>query len=167
MGYKNFDLTDKIDVYVDENDRRKIISALTSKCFLDRTFSTGAFDDGVEYVVEQKGYQQLWEPFNGDPPLFLPRIEAKDPTLCEEDYPTAITDLTFNFCPQRVEDLRRLGQYLFTKEAASHPVGVSRRDAARPNKGSNSRVAQLAVAVAAAAAAVGAILWLLHKLMSR
>ena len=162
MGYKNFKLTEEIDTFLAENDRRKIISALTSICYLDRNFSTSAFDDGVEYVVEQKRYTQLWEPFQDTPPLFQPRIDGKDPHLCEEDYPKAIAHLKLNFCPERVEDTRRLGQYLFPIKDTpqkSAPTHSSKR--------SSSNMTQIIAAVAAAAAVCGVILWILRKLLTK
>lgn len=119
MGYKNFELTDLIDQGIRENDMMCVRRALTSMCPFDRVFAQGKFDNGIEYVLRVKGISEdeLYVAF--DPtlfPLMSERVDAKDSTLTEDDYTHAVFYLTENFCPERIEDVKKLGRYLFPNE---------------------------------------------------
>lgn len=119
MSYHNFRHTDVVDQGIREHDMACIRQALTSTCPFDRTFSRGAFDDGLDYVLKVKGVSEdeLYEQFDPEIwPLFASRVDSKDETLTARDFSFSVGYLTENFCPERIEDVKKLGRYLFPNE---------------------------------------------------
>lgn len=119
MSYHNFRLTDKVDQGIREHNMEDIRLALTSTCQFDRSFTREAFKDGLDYVLKVKGVSkdELYEGFDPEMgPLFGGRVDGRDETLTEEDFSYAVGYLTENFCPERIEDVKKLGRYLFPDE---------------------------------------------------
>lgn len=116
MGYKSFDMTDLVDKALREGNLRSARRVISNICPSDRTFTTSEFEDALEYVQNVKGVD-IYEPF--DPllkPLYAERIDRKDPTLEEDDFAASVACLKENFCPERIEDTKKLGRYLFPEE---------------------------------------------------
>ena len=119
MRYKNFDMVDLIDKALNEGNLRSARRVISNICPSDRTFTTGEFEDALEYVRDVKGVD-IYEPF--DPmlkPLYAERVDLKDPTLEEDDFAASVACLKENFCPERIEDTKKLGRYLFPDEMHS------------------------------------------------
>ena len=116
MSYKSFDMTDLVDKALREGNLRSARRVISNICPSDRTFTTSEFEDALEYVQNVKGVD-IYEPF--DPllkPLYAERIDRKDPTLEEDDFAASVACLKENFCPERIEDTKKLGRYLFPEE---------------------------------------------------
>ena len=116
MRYKRFDTADLVDKALSEGNLRSARFTICNICPSDRTFITGEFEDALEYVRDVKGVD-IFEPF--DPslhPLYAERVDRKDPTLKEDDFAASVACLKYNFCPERIEDTKKLGRYLFPEE---------------------------------------------------
>lgn len=119
MRYKSFETADLVDKALREGNLRSVQRTICDICPSDRTFTTGEFEDALEYVRDIKGVD-IYEPF--DPslkPLYAERVDRKDPTLEEDDFAVSVAYLKENFCPERIEDTKKLGRYLFPEEM--HP----------------------------------------------
>ena len=108
----------------------------------------------MEYVRDVKGVD-IYEPF--DPmlkPLYAERVDLKDPTLEEDDFAASVACLKENFCPERIEDTKKLGRYLFPDEMHSpkqepqsrtqphRPSEATAQKSAASYKSSSQRTAQ-------------------------
>lgn len=151
MGYKSFTTTALIDEALQEKDLSRVRRMLSDVCAFDRTFSTEEFDDAVEYVCQVKGVD-IYEPFDASlKPLYTKRVDQKDPTLEEDDFAVSVAYLKENFCPERIEDTKKLGRYLFPEEMHSsktepqsrmqshRPVGTTARESGASYKSSYQR----------------------------
>ena len=119
MSYKSFEMTHLIDQALQNKNLRNVRRIVANICPHDRTFTTSEFDDALEYVRDVKGVD-IYEPF--DPllkPLYAERIDRRDPTLEEDDFAASVACLKENFCPERIEDTKKLGRYLFPEEMHS------------------------------------------------
>ena len=119
MGYKHFDMTDLIDKALNEGNLRSVRRVISDICPSDRTFTTGEFEDALEYVrkIKRISDSEIFEPFDPDlKPLYSDRVDRKDPTLEEDDFAASVAVLKENFCPERIEDTKKLGRYLFPDE---------------------------------------------------
>lgn len=119
MGYKHFDMTDLIDKALNEGNLRSARRVISDICPSDRTFITGEFEDALEYVrkIKRISDSEIFEPFDPDlKPLYSDRVDRKDPTLEEDDFAASVAVLKENFCPERIEDTKKLGRYLFPDE---------------------------------------------------
>lgn len=142
MSYHNFRHTDVVDQGIREHDMACIRQALTSTCPFDRTFSRGAFDDGLDYVLKVKGVSEdeLYEQFDPEIwPLFASRVDSKDETLTARDFSFSVGYLTENFCPERIEDVKKLGRYLFPNEMKKPEEKVQPRWQAEGRSGNPTR----------------------------
>ena len=116
MRYKSFVMTHLIDDALQEGNLKSARRVIANVCPFDRTFTTSKFEDALEYVRDVKGVN-IFEPF--DPslkPLYAERVDRKDPTLEEDDFAVSVAYLKENFCPERIEDTKKLGRYLFPEE---------------------------------------------------
>ena len=116
MRYKSFVMTHLIDDALQEGNLKSARRVIANVCPFDRTFTTSKFEDALEYVRDVKGVD-IFEPF--DPslkPLYAERVDRKDPTLEEDDFAVSVAYLKENFCPERIEDTKKLGRYLFPEE---------------------------------------------------
>ena len=156
MGYKSFDMTDLVDKALREGNLRSARRVISNICPSDRTFTTSEFEDALEYVQNVKGVD-IYEPF--DPllkPLYAERIDRRDPTLEEDDFAASVACLKENFCPERIEDTKKLGRYLFPEEMHStrsepkpqprmqsqRPRGITARESGASYKSSTQRTVQ-------------------------
>lgn len=116
MSYKKFDNSDLVDKALQEENLRSARCVISNICPFDRTFTTGEFEDALEYVIKVKGVD-IFEPFDASlNPLYGERVDRKDPTLEEDDFAVSVAYLKENFCPERIEDTKKLGRYLFPNE---------------------------------------------------
>lgn len=126
-NYKNFGDTFYLDKNIAQNDMEGLRDQLCVKCRLDRSFSTHGFEDGIEYVEKERGVKNLWQPLDRSLAMFGERVERQDPTLSDEDYSRAVFDLSINFCPERIEDVKKLGRYLEKQNAVHNTVQAPRQ----------------------------------------
>lgn len=116
MCYKNFDMTDLVDESLREGNLKSVRRIISNICPSDRAFTTSKFADALEYVRKVKGVD-IYEPFDASlKPLYAERVDRKDPTLEEDDFAASVACLKENFCPERIEDTKKLGRYLFPEE---------------------------------------------------
>lgn len=116
MSYKKFLASDRVDKELQRGNIRGVCRLLVNICEFDPTFANGEFDDALEYVIKVKGVD-IYEPFDADlNPLYAARVDRKDPTLQKDDFVTSVAYLLENFCPERIEDTKKLGRYLFPEE---------------------------------------------------
>ncbi|WP_302814827.1 hypothetical protein [Ruthenibacterium lactatiformans] len=128
MCYKNFDMTDLVDESLREGNLKSVRRIISNICPSDRAFTTSKFADALEYVRKVKGVD-IYEPFDASlKPLYAERVDRKDPTLEEDDFAASVACLKENFCPERIEDTKKLGRYLFPEEMR-HPGAEALRAA--------------------------------------
>lgn len=164
MANKKFSLTEDVDACVLADDRNGLLNALVSVCFRDRNFSTGEFDDGLQYVTSKYPEEKLYDASCfPEYPLYAPKIEMQE-ELEQDAFPTALTYLRFNFCKDRIADTRRLGQYLYPESTSQSSQQKECKETAPPTKDRNKTNPLLIAAqlVAVVAAAVAVILFLKH-----
>ena len=116
MAYKKFVSSERVDRALKSGDISTVKQLLVNVCKFDRTFSSGEFEDAMEYVCKVKGVN-IFEPLDETlGHLYSERVERKDPTLGEDDFTASVVCLKENFCPERIEDAKKLGRYLFPEE---------------------------------------------------
>lgn len=176
MSYKRFVASDRVDKELQRENRRGVRRLLVNICEFDPTFSTGEFDDALEYVCKIKGVD-IYDPFEAKlNPLYGNRVSLKDSTLQKNDFIASVAYLLENFCPERIEDTKKLGRYLFPEEmhqsktetqlrqqshcpsgatpreiGASYKSSSTRAEPNPPKSGHAGKVWPLAVGIAAAA----------------
>lgn len=116
VSYKSFTMTHLIDQALQNKNLRNVRRIVANIGPHDRTFTTSEFEDALEYVQDVKGVD-IYEPFDASlKPLYAERVDRKDPTLEEDDFAASVACLKENFCPERIEDTKKLGRYLFPEE---------------------------------------------------
>lgn len=152
MSYKKFEMTHLIDQALQEGNLKSARRVIANVCPFDRTFTTGEFEDALEYVRVIKGVD-IYEPFDESiKPLYAERVDQKDPSLEEKDFAYSVASLKRNFCPERIEDTKKLGRYLFPDEMHSpkpqprvqpyRPSGTTARESDTSYKSSTRRTVQ-------------------------
>lgn len=154
MSYKKFVSSERVDRALQSGNIRIVKQLLVNVCKFDRTFSTGEFEDAMEYVCKVKGVN-IFEPLDETlRPLYSERVDQKDPTLGEDDFTASAVCLMENFCPERIEDTKKLGRYLFPEEMHQtktetqpqfqphRPSGITARESGASYKSSTQRTVQ-------------------------
>lgn len=156
MSYKKFVSSERVDRALQSGNIRIVKQLLVNVCKFDRTFSTGEFEDAMEYVCKVKGVN-IFEPLDETlMPLYSERVDRNDPTLGEDDFTASAVCLMENFCPERIEDTKKLGRYLFPDEMHSpkpkpepqprvqpyRPSGTTARESGASYKSSTQRTVQ-------------------------
>ena len=154
MSYKKFVSSERVDRALQSGNIRIVKQLLVNVCKFDRTFSTGEFEDAMEYVCKVKGVN-IFEPLDETlRPLYSERVDRKDPTLGEDDFTASAVCLMENFCPERIEDTKKLGRYLFPEEMHQtktetqpqfqpyRPSGTTARESGASYKSSTQRTVQ-------------------------
>lgn len=120
---------------VKERNALHIKNALTMITRRDRGFHTGEFDEALEYVKKQN-ISDLYTPFDGE--------EFKPESEWNEEYWTEINvTLMDNFCPERIELLKKIGRKVYPQPPAqSAQSDRSNNQSARPSARSNTQSAQ-------------------------
>lgn len=126
MSYKNFRETDLMDKALQKENFDSARCVIANLCPFDRAFTTGMFEDALEYAHKIKGVN-LYVPFDETlNPLYEKRVARKDPNLKEDDFAYSVAYLKENFCPERIEDTKKLGRYLFPEEIRHPRVEILR-----------------------------------------
>lgn len=99
---------DAIEKAIKLNDIEGLRVAIADVCYIRRDFSTGEFDELVDYVIN-KGIELK------DDKLVGQLISEGKTTFTEDDFPMAILELKENFCDERIEDVKKIGRALYGK----------------------------------------------------
>lgn len=100
-------------------DREVLRKAIGNLCYTSRDFSSGEFDEAIEYV-ESKGIN-----LKDDFLVGVPTISSQKSVFTDEDFADAVFELKENFCDERIQDVKNIGKSLYAKKEAS-PSEVSR-----------------------------------------
>lgn len=115
---------DAIENGIAKNDVKALREAIGSICYTNRNFSNGEFFEVVKYV-ESKGIQLKDKELMGNPTISSQKSEFTD-----EDFARAIFELKRNFCDERIQDVKMIGEKLYGKEiAVVKPIAEQRNDA--------------------------------------
>lgn len=156
------------------HDLTSIKRVLTSSIYFDPTFESDDFDAGVRYVTQIRKLS-IWDPFNGQPPLMAARVDKKDTTLTTDDFAISVSNLSRNFCQERIDDVKKLGKYCYGSSrkptTPPSPTEVQRPNVSAPpvqrqrvEGAEQNRVLKTAALTVAAVIAVVAAIAFLIKL---
>lgn len=95
-----------------ENDPSMLRESLGSMIYGCRDFSDGEFDGAVRYV-EAHGIK-LKEPYDGKELVSDSKPESE---WTDDDFAVAIARLKRNFCDERINDVKKIGKKLYSKNA--------------------------------------------------
>ena len=118
---KKIESVEKAILLEDIEGLREIIASI---CYVRRDFSTGEFDELVDYVIN-KGIELK------DDKLVGQLISEGKTTFTEDDFPMAILELKENFCDERIEDVKKIGRALYGKKRASSEKPERIRDVSK------------------------------------
>lgn len=124
--YKEYRQIENLDKSIANKDYIGLREFLCLPIKVDPTFRTHAFRDGIEYVIEKKGFPKdmLYEPFDANEgELYGDRVKNQDVSLCKQDFSKAVFNLGYNFCEERIADVEKLGKFLY-KDAAKNKVAT-------------------------------------------
>ena len=108
---------DAIENGIAQNDVKALREAIGSICYTNRDFSNGEFFEAIKHV-ESKGIQLKDAGLVGNPTISSQRSEFTD-----EDFAKAIFELKRNFCDERIQDVKTIGEKLYgKKDVASKSV---------------------------------------------
>lgn len=96
-----------IETGIKNNDVKALREAIGSICYTSSDFSSGEFDEAIEYV-ESKGIQLKDDALIGDP-----TISSQKQDFSDEDFARAIYELKENFCDERIQDVKTIGKALY------------------------------------------------------
>ena len=100
-------INDKVRQAVDDNDPLQVRSALTMVTLLDRGFNGSEFDDSLDYARNVEG---LWDEFDKE--------SIKPEEEWDEEYWNYLNaSLMDNFCPERIDLLKRVGKKVYPPKA--------------------------------------------------
>lgn len=100
---------DSIEKAILENDIERLREGIGSICYVDGAFSTGEFDEVVNYVL-QKGIRLKDSELKGK------LVSDKKSNYTEDDFVNAVFELKNNFCDERIRDVKKIGRSLYKKE---------------------------------------------------
>jgi len=104
---------DAIENGIANNDVKAIREAIGSIIYTNRDFSNGEFFQTVDYV-ESKGINLKDSTLIGNPTISSQKSEYND-----EDFAKAIFELKKNFCDERIQDVKIIGEKLYGKKMQS------------------------------------------------
>ncbi len=124
---------DAIENGIASNDVKALREAIGSICYTNRDFSNGEFFEAVRYV-ESKGIQLKDVELIGAPTISSQKTEFTD-----EDFAKAIFELKKNFCDERIEDVKTIGEKLYGKKSTAEKPKDPQRNMSEPAEHSSSR----------------------------
>lgn len=96
---------------IQNNDIKGLKGAFVGIIFSDRSFSKGEFDHTLDYIRKERNLKILESFDNGE--LLSKKINSGN--ITEDDFEEAVYNLKFNFCKERIDDVKKLGRYLYDK----------------------------------------------------
>lgn len=113
---------DAIENGIARNDIKALREAIGSICYTNRDFSNGEFFEVVSYV-ESKGIQLKDAELIGTPTISSQKNEFTD-----EDFAKAVFVLKKNFCDERIDDVKTIGEKLYGKKSTVDKKKTPDRD---------------------------------------
>ena len=107
----NFEPNALIKECINNRDLKGLRGALTTIIYRDRNFSTGDFDNSVDYTINKCQIKEVYQPFDKMEPLFNDSIKSR--MFTEENFGDAIYELKVNFCKERIDDVKIIGKELY------------------------------------------------------
>lgn len=104
---------DAIEKGIANNDIKALREAIGSICYTSRDFSSGEFDEIIQYV-ESHGIKIKDETLVGNP-----TVSSQKSDFTDQDFAKAIFELKKNFCDERIEDVKRIGKKLYSSKTIS------------------------------------------------
>jgi len=118
----NFEVNEYLREHLEKKEVKKVASDLSVMVYTDRTLSDGRLKEMLKYIKTSYPdvYEQLIE--KCDESQF--RRLSKDGELLqreinEDTFADAVFALENNFCYERIEDIRVLGKYLYSKKESA------------------------------------------------
>lgn len=111
---KSFEPNKLIKECIEKNDITRLRGTLTGIVVRDRNFSTGDFENNINYIVNEQGIKELFEEFDDSKPLVSSIVKERE--LSDEDFSDAIYYLKNNFCSERIEDIKKIAEILYPLE---------------------------------------------------
>lgn len=93
------------------NDVRGLKGAFVAIIFGDRSFSSGNFDNTLDYVRRETNLNVLESFDNGE----LLSKKISNGSITEDDFEEAVYNLKVNFCKERIDDVKKLAKALYGK----------------------------------------------------
>lgn len=127
-----------IEDAIAQKDIEALREAVGSICYASRDFSSGEFDQVVNYI-ESKGIR-----LKDDSLIGPPTISSQKDTFDEEDFTIAVFELKNNFCDERIQDVRTIGQALYgsdsQKESLSKDTFLGKHTQTNKNEQKENKV---------------------------
>lgn len=101
-----------LDRWIENKNISMLRQALGTSIYACRDFSDGEFDGAVRYV-EAHGIK-LKEPYDGKELISDSKPESE---WTDRDFTDAIAELKMNFCDERINDVKKIGKKLYSKNA--------------------------------------------------
>lgn len=118
-------IMDKMKQAIQEDDRQAVLEVLTNISTVDPSFSSGTFDEALQYAEANFGKEKLYAKYDGG--------ELYKGNTDKADYGNAVIDMENNFCKERIDATRAFGQRLYGQvggnndaKKASSPQGPER-----------------------------------------
>ncbi|NFT91102.1 hypothetical protein FDF86_01560 [Clostridium botulinum] len=96
---------------IENNNIRGLKGAFVGIIFSDRSFSKREFDETLDYVRRETNLEIL-EGFDGGELLSK---KSSSGNITEDVFEEAVYNLKVNFCKERIDDVKKLGKYLYGK----------------------------------------------------
>lgn len=123
---------EELELGIKTKDVKRIRHAIRVYCYVVTDFSDGSLDEMIQYV-ESKGIRIKEDSLVGKTPVSHVKKE-----YTEEDFSAAVCELERNFCDERINDVKIIGQALYTsntsEEAAKEQKSIVEKDEIKESK---------------------------------
>ncbi|SDB55437.1 hypothetical protein SAMN02910317_02874 [Ruminococcaceae bacterium FB2012] len=142
-----------IESGIAEKDKEKLKEAMGNICYTDRSFSTNEFEEQLKHIKES-GVDIIDDALDGE------LVSSGKAEFTDDDFANAVFELKYNFCRERIEDVKRIGRALY--KPAPKPVASVRKEPTQtvgtsPNSESHRGTVNKAAVTAAAVAVIAAV----------
>ncbi|MBR1442582.1 MAG: hypothetical protein IJ583_03505 [Firmicutes bacterium] len=101
---------EKVRKCIEEKDLTSLREYIGTIIYTDRAFLHGEFEAAIKYITEDCYLVELFEPFNGYPPL---KSKITNIAFSKTDFTEAVYELKNNFCRERIEDIKMIGRIVY------------------------------------------------------
>lgn len=123
---------DVIENGIANKDIKALREAIGSICYTNRDFSDGEFFEVIKYV-EAKGIV-----IRDDKLVGSPTISSQKKTFSDEDFAKAVFELKKNFCDERINDVKTIGESLYGNDKGKNKNNnLSSHNVNAPNLSNN------------------------------
>lgn len=92
-----------------KGDVKALREAVGSICYVRRDFSSGEFDEAVNYVSAKV------PGFMDSSLVGSPTVSSQKTSFTDDDFARAVFELKKNFCQERIADVKKIGKALYSK----------------------------------------------------